>query len=91
MPLIANNCFVLAFNQIFPSTDNCATGMGESQYSYQGLPDPSAFFTGGGGGGRDPGDQNATPNIFIHDNSTLAEGLQTPNTRARRVVHEVIV
>jgi len=71
---------------------NCATGMGESQYSYQGLPDPSAFFTGGGGGGpRDPGDQTATPNIFIHDNSTLAEGLQTPNTRARRVVHEVIV
>ena len=70
--------------------------MGESQYSYQGLPDPSSYFPGT----RDPGEPTTstpgmlttgTPNIFIHDNSTLAEGLQTPNTRARRVVHEVIV
>ena len=58
--------------------------MGESQYSYQGLPDPASYFT--------PHSQHeaTSPNIFIHDNS-LAEGLQTPNTRARRVVHEVIV
>ena len=63
--------------------DNCATGMGESQYSYQGLPDPTGYFTG---------------NVFICDNNmtqTSLEpgpgGLQTPNTRARRVVHEVIV
>ena len=75
--------------------------MGESQYSYQGLPDPSSYFPGT----RDPGEPTSTPgmltagtpnimgtpNIFTHDNSTLAEGLQTPNTRARRVVHEVIV
>ena len=75
--------------------------MGESQYSYQGLPDPSSYFPGT----RDPGEPTSTPgmlttgtpnimgtpNIFIHDNSALAEGLQTPNTRARRVVHEVIV
>ena len=67
--------------------------MGESQYSYQGLPDPSSYFAGGGpaGGSREMLEPTGTPNIFIHDNSALAEGLQTPNTRARRVVHEVIV
>lgn len=83
-----------SFNQTFSSPDNCATGMGESQYSYQGLPDPSSYFSGAGGGGggsREVLEPTGTPNIFIHDNSALAEGLQTPNTRARRVVHEVIV
>ena len=49
--------------------------MGESQYSYQGLPDPTGYFTG---------------NVFICDNN-MDNGLATPNTRARRVVHEVIV
>ena len=69
---------------LFP--DNCATGMGESQYSYQGLPDPASYFSP-----HTPHpSQPTSPNIFIHDNS-IAEGLQTPNTRARRVVHEVIV
>ena len=59
--------------------------MGESQYSYQGLPDPSSYFSSGG-------------NIFICDNNMVSgphdnnlSGLQTPNTRARKVVHEVIV
>ena len=56
--------------------------MGESQYSYQGLPDPSAYFSGNTG--------TVSPNIFICDNNT-EQGLATPNTRARRVVHEVIV
>ena len=59
--------------------------MGESQYSYQGLPDPSAYFSGGPGA---PG--AVSPNIFICDNN-MDNGLATPNTRARRVVHEVIV
>ena len=59
--------------------------MGESQYSYQGLPDPSAYFSGALGA---PG--AVSPNIFICDNNTDS-GLATPNTRARRVVHEVIV
>ena len=85
----------ISFNQTFSSPDNCATGMGESQYSYQGLPDPSSYFSGAGGGGglgsREVLEPTSSPNIFIHDNSALAEGLQTPNTRARRVVHEVIV
>ena len=54
--------------------------MGESQYSYQGLPDPSSYFPGT----RDPGEPTSTPgmlttgtpnimgtpNIFIHDNLT---------------------
>ena len=57
--------------------------MGESQYSYQGLPDPSAYFSGNTGA--------VSPNIFICDNNTDNTGLATPNTRARRVVHEVIV
>ena len=57
--------------------------MGESQYSYQGLPDPSAYFSGNSGA--------VSPNIFICDNNTDNNGLATPNTRARRVVHEVIV
>jgi len=61
---------------------NCATGMGDSQYSYQGLPDPSSYFV-------NQSVSETSPNIFICDNSI--EGLQTPNTRARRVVHEVIV
>ena len=65
--------------------------MGESQYSYQGLPDPSSYFAGGSAASREVLEPTGTPNIFIHDNSALAEGLQTPNTRARRVVHEVIV
>ena len=56
--------------------------MGESQYSYQGLPDPSAYFSGAPG--------SVSPNIFICDNN-MDNGLATPNTRARRVVHEVIV
>ena len=56
--------------------------MGESQYSYQGLPDPSAYFSGAPGA--------VSPNIFLCDNNTDS-GLATPNTRARRVVHEVIV
>ena len=56
--------------------------MGESQYSYQGLPDPSAYFSGKPGA--------VSPNIFICDNN-MDNGLATPNTRARRVVHEVIV
>jgi hypothetical protein len=59
--------------------------MGESQYSYQGLPDPSSFFPPAG-----EMVASTSPNIFIHE-GVLAEGLQTPNTRARRVVHEVIV
>ena len=55
--------------------------MGESQYSYPGLPDPAAYFTG------QPG------NIFICEDGPPAPppDPQTPNTRARRVVHEVIV
>ena len=61
--------------------------MGESQYSYPGLPDPAAYFTG------QPG------NIFICDGASPPPAPppapppdpQTPNTRARRVVHEVIV
>ena len=68
--------------KMFDVSDNCNTGMGESQYSYQGLPDPSAYFTGNTGA--------ASPNIFICDNNA-EHGLATPNTRARRVVHEVIV
>jgi len=76
---------------------NCSTGMGESQYSYQGLPDPSAYFDSPDyeeeetDGHTHPEDTSG-PNIFICDNSLLnSEGIQTPNTRARRVVHEVIV
>lgn len=61
--------------------------MGESQYSYQGLPDPAGYFPGPHSS--HPGEPTS-PNIFIHEGG-LAEGLQTPNTRARRVVHEVIV
>ena len=59
--------------------------MGESQYSYQGLPDPSGYFSAGQATG--------TANIFICDNNPEpgTVGLQTPNTRARKVVHEVIV
>ena len=52
--------------------------MGESQYSYQGLPDPAAYCEGAGGPG-------------WGESAGVVEGLQTPNTRARRVVHEVIV
>jgi len=81
---------------------NCATGMGESQYSYQGLPDPSAYFhppeyadegpEGGTNGVMNDMADSGQPNIYICDNSLMnSEGLQTPNTRARRVVHEVIV
>merc|ERR1719225_284040 len=66
---------------------NCATGMGESQYSYGGLPDPASYFSTQGnificdnnGGGGHPG---------AHGQDTggggEASGLQTPNTRARR-------
>ena len=56
--------------------------MGESQYSYQGLPDPECYFSGN--------TATVSPNIFICDNNPET-GLATPNTRARRVVHEVIV
>ena len=56
--------------------------MGESQYSYQGLPDPESYFSGN--------TATVSPNIFICDNNPET-GLATPNTRARRVVHEVIV
>ena len=66
----------------FDITDNCNTGMGESQYSYQGLPDPECYFSGN--------TATVSPNIFICDNNPET-GLATPNTRARRVVHEVIV
>ena len=66
----------------FDITDNCNTGMGESQYSYQGLPDPECYFSGNTAA--------VSPNIFICDNNPET-GLATPNTRARRVVHEVIV
>ena len=81
-------------NTFIGLSDNCATGMGESQYSYGGLPDPASYFTSQGnificdntGGGAHPG---------AHGQDTggggEAAGLQTPNTRARRVVHEVIV
>ena len=89
--LLAITPDAVSFNPTFSTPDNCATGMGESQYSYQGLPDPSSYFAGGGAGSREVLEPTGTPNIFIHDNSALAEGLQTPNTRARRVVHEVIV
>lgn len=83
-------------NTFIGLSDNCATGMGESQYSYGGLPDPASYFTsqgnificdnsGGGAGGHHHGPGP--------DNGGGAEqvGLATPNTRARRVVHEVIV
>ena len=61
--------------------------MGESQYSYQGLPDPSGYFSAGAG------QLTGTADIFICDNNidSGTVGLQTPNTRARKVVHEVIV
>ena len=73
---------LLDVNVNFDITDNCNTGMGESQYSYQGLPDPECYFSGN--------TATVSPNIFICDNNPET-GLATPNTRARRVVHEVIV
>ena len=62
--------------------------MENSGYSYQGLPAPSSYFI-----------HSTSPNIFIAETAAspsaaavaAAEGLQTPNTRARRIVHEVIV
>ena len=75
--------------------------MGESQYSYGGLPDPASYFTsqgnificdnsGGGAGGHHhgPGPDNGGGD---RQGAGDQVGLATPNTRARRVVHEVIV
>merc|ERR1719225_380828 len=66
---------------------NCATGMGESQYSYGGLPDPASYFSTQGnificdnnGGGGHPGPDNGGGGPGAEQ-----VGLQTPNTRARR-------
>ncbi len=49
-----------------------------SGYSYKGLPDPATYFI-----------HSTSPNIFITESPP--DGLQTPNSRARRIVHEVIV
>ena len=88
-------------NTFIGLSDNCATGMGESQYSYGGLPDPASYFTsqgnificdnsGGGAGGHHhgPGPDNGGGD---RQGAGDQVGLATPNTRARRVVHEVIV
>ena len=95
------NIFLWAAISIYSKTntfiglsDNCATGMGESQYSYGGLPDPASYFSTQGnificdnnGGGGHPGPDNGGGGPGAEQ-----VGLQTPNTRARRVVHEVIV
>ena len=73
---------LVELSEMFDISDNCNTGMGESQYSYQGLPDPESYFSGNTAA--------VSPNIFICENNPET-GLATPNTRARRVVHEVIV
>ena len=69
-----------------------------SGYSYQGLPDPSAYyppqtFNQSSSNHAPFMTPTATPNIFISEAGPQhpQEGLQTPNTRARRIVHEVIV
>jgi hypothetical protein len=69
--------------------------MVESGYSYEGLPDPASYYP------------EPNSDIFILDRQQQlqqqlqqqqvqqqqqpVDGLQTPNTRAKRVVHEVIV
>jgi hypothetical protein len=69
--------------------------MVESGYSYEGLPDPASYYP------------ETNSDIFIIDQQQQQlqqqhqqqqvqpqqslEGLQTPSTRAKRVVHEVIV
>jgi hypothetical protein len=78
--------------------DNCSGGMVESGYSYEGLPDPNSYYSDTASGPdffrleqQQTQQQNLQQQTLQHPPQQPLEGLQTPSTRAKRVVHEVIV